>query len=322
MSIIRVTKQKNFSIISNVALNDEHLSLKAKGLWAYLLSKPDNWEVRVSHLVKTCRDGRDSIYSTLRELKEFGYVEVIKHKDAHGKFTNYEYLVNEEPKPLINHYSIAEKPVMDNPVMDNPDVEKPTLIITDRIPLKTDFIKNERQPSAVFSKDSKDSLQELINLLPARHQTSHIIKLFITTALAQHSFDDIKASILYTRDKSKGNATQFKSYLGKCLDNKWYSGHLEAIEEERIQEERLKAEKLLKELTERQEAIEKEKQEKIEREKQEQQEIIFNEIDKDALDNFIKTELWNSLTAFEKKQFKNNRNLLRRLKYKLYLKTV
>lgn len=43
MSVFRVPKRSNFTVMSNVHLRDTSLSLKAKGLLSYMLSNPDNW---------------------------------------------------------------------------------------------------------------------------------------------------------------------------------------------------------------------------------------------------------------------------------------
>ena len=42
MSVYRVEKTGNFTIMSNRHLQDRRLSLKAKGLFSYMLSLPDD----------------------------------------------------------------------------------------------------------------------------------------------------------------------------------------------------------------------------------------------------------------------------------------
>ncbi len=43
MGIIRVEKNRNYSVINNTGLRDERLSWKAKGILAYILTLPDDW---------------------------------------------------------------------------------------------------------------------------------------------------------------------------------------------------------------------------------------------------------------------------------------
>ncbi len=69
--IIRVKKcQNNFVMMDKTFLEDTRLSFKAKGILAYLLSKPDNWKVIVGNLVNSSTDGKKAIYSGLKELKD------------------------------------------------------------------------------------------------------------------------------------------------------------------------------------------------------------------------------------------------------------
>ena len=44
MAVIRVEKNKNYTVMSNVHLRDKALSLKAKGLLSLILSLPDDWQ--------------------------------------------------------------------------------------------------------------------------------------------------------------------------------------------------------------------------------------------------------------------------------------
>lgn len=62
--IIRVEKTPStYCIISKNFLNDNGLSFKAKGLMAYLLSKPDNWVTTIGDLVKHAVDQEKSVRS-------------------------------------------------------------------------------------------------------------------------------------------------------------------------------------------------------------------------------------------------------------------
>ena len=50
MAVIRVEKNKNYTVMSNVHLRDKALSLKAKGLLSLILSLPDDWQYNVKGL--------------------------------------------------------------------------------------------------------------------------------------------------------------------------------------------------------------------------------------------------------------------------------
>ena len=73
MAIIRVEKQKNYTVMSNHHLQDGNLSLKAKGLLSMMLSLPEDWVYSVEGLVSLCKEGRDAVRSALTELEDTGY---------------------------------------------------------------------------------------------------------------------------------------------------------------------------------------------------------------------------------------------------------
>ena len=73
MSVVRVHKTKNFTVMSNYHFKEKEMSLKAKGLLSLMLSLPDSWNYSVSGLVKLSKDGKDGVMSALSELEKFGY---------------------------------------------------------------------------------------------------------------------------------------------------------------------------------------------------------------------------------------------------------
>lgn len=74
---------------------DARLSYEARGVLAYLLSKPSDWRVVVSDLERVgCK--RDKVYKLLRELREAGYMQRVAVRDQ-GKYIGMEYHVHEAP---------------------------------------------------------------------------------------------------------------------------------------------------------------------------------------------------------------------------------
>lgn len=109
MAIVRVfhNKQNPYVMLSKAALNDEKLSWAAKGLWAYLMARPDNWQVSVSHL-KTVYEqkggGEKAIYALLNELIQQGYCERFQGKNELGQFERYDYVILEFKKCLPHSF--------------------------------------------------------------------------------------------------------------------------------------------------------------------------------------------------------------------------
>lgn len=58
----------------DTALRDPRLSWKAKGIAAYLLSKPPGWQIWTNDLINRAKDGRDAVRAGLAELEALGYL--------------------------------------------------------------------------------------------------------------------------------------------------------------------------------------------------------------------------------------------------------
>ena len=111
MNIKRIQKSKNYSIISNEILRRKDLSLKAKGLMSLILSLPDSWDLTVNGLVAIVKESKNTVYSILKELNGFGYVERNRVTNLSGKVVKWELLVYEEP--------LTKKPQLKKPDVEN-----------------------------------------------------------------------------------------------------------------------------------------------------------------------------------------------------------
>lgn len=97
--IVRINKRTNpYVQIDKRPLEDDRLSFKAKGVLAYLLSRPDSWKVRIPDLCNRASDGQKAIQSAMRELKQFGYAKLQTVKSETGEFGGTEWLIFETPE--------------------------------------------------------------------------------------------------------------------------------------------------------------------------------------------------------------------------------
>ncbi len=146
--IIREPRPKsNFTTFSNDLIEDKALSFKARGLLHYLLSKPDNWTVRESELVKSSdKDGQSSIRSGLQELMDAGYIARKRVRQRDGTFQ-------------------WVSTIYDNPRVDSSRVDNRPLISTEEVSTDKQVLNN----SSVFSQSDSSSLENdpLINDLPS-----------------------------------------------------------------------------------------------------------------------------------------------------------
>ena len=98
------SKKTYFTQVSNNALRNQNLSLKAKGLYALINSyiTIEGFTLYKSMLIKQSKDGKSAFESTWKELKEAGYLVQYKLKDENGKFY-YEYELLDEPTSDLPH---------------------------------------------------------------------------------------------------------------------------------------------------------------------------------------------------------------------------
>ncbi|MBM7313770.1 transcriptional regulator [Streptococcus suis] len=71
--------------MNNAFLQDDRLSLQAKGLLATILTNKSDWRIYVGELEKRSTNGRDAHRKAYRELQNTGYIRVVKKSDGkHG----------------------------------------------------------------------------------------------------------------------------------------------------------------------------------------------------------------------------------------------
>ena len=100
--IFRIRKDPNnpYVIVNKGFVYDPELSAKAKGILLYLLSRPDDWQVYESEVIKHFKDGRDSIRAGITELQLSGYITRTRMRDTHGRMRGMQYEVFEIPQKV------------------------------------------------------------------------------------------------------------------------------------------------------------------------------------------------------------------------------
>ena len=122
MSVIRVNKTKNYTVMSNEHLKDKRLSLKAKGLLSVMLSLPDTWDYSISGLVTICKESETAVKSTLNELKSCGYLVVTKKMPNETESGRIEYVYDIFEKAQTEKQCV-EKQGVENLGVENLGVE-------------------------------------------------------------------------------------------------------------------------------------------------------------------------------------------------------
>ena len=199
MSVFKIEKTKDYTIMSNYHLRDKSLSYKAKGLLSFMLSLPEDWDYSLNGLVAISKESRDGIRSILKELQEQHYLEIEKYRNDKGLF-EYNYLIYE-----ITHYIKLNKevinPDMENPHLDSPNMEKMIQINTNKQNTKKQIDKKDKTKSPFFNEEKHNILtNELINkgyIEKGEFQIYYYDKLFQELLEENNSYKDLFAIIHY-----------------------------------------------------------------------------------------------------------------------------
>ena len=173
--------------MSKYHLRDKSLSLKAKGLLSQMLSLPEDWDYTIQGLCSINKENETAINSTLKELKDNGYLKVTKKMPNETKSGRIEYVydIYETPKQE------GEKQALENLGLENQGVEVQGL--ENQGQLNTEEVSTE---ITSIEERNKDNLKEK-NTKKEKN------------SLLTEEFDSIWAR--YPRHEGKQNA--LKSYI-------------------------------------------------------------------------------------------------------------
>ena len=130
-TITRRKYERDFCYMANEFLKDSRLSWKAKGIIAYVQMLPDDWVLNMRDLTNRATDGRDSLYSGIKELEKYGYCAKVMQRNPDGTIAGYAYEICDKSvfQPFTEN-PCTVKPDTVKPDTDKPDTENPTLINT------------------------------------------------------------------------------------------------------------------------------------------------------------------------------------------------
>lgn len=204
--MVRIKKQytKGFTTINNDILNDTELSFKAKGLFSYLWSLPDDWVYYETEVTKHSTDGRGSVRSGLKELEEKGYLKRERERNDKGQLVNADW-------------QLADTPMFKKRTLDKRTLENCTLLNTNLTNEK--LTKEEHTNNSRAKPDSiADEVKTIVGYLNEKtkstyrtttRETKRLIKARLNEGF---TVDDFKTVI----DKKTAvwfNDTKMKNYL-------------------------------------------------------------------------------------------------------------
>lgn len=136
------TKEKPYLCVDREIAQNRDLSFAARGMLAYILSKPSDWEINLTDLQQGI--GRDQARKILNELIQAGHIVRVKQAREKGRFVGsvfhcYELPLTEKPstvepttgKPTTvsqDTVDYDDDPYISMDVDESPFTEKPTTV--------------------------------------------------------------------------------------------------------------------------------------------------------------------------------------------------
>ena len=199
MSVFRIERTKDYTVMSNCHLRDKRLSLKAKGLLSQMLSLPEDWDYTLSGLAYINLESKDAIRSAVNELESAGYIQRHQTVKTNGKFGANEYVIYERPQPSS-----------DKPLSENPTTEKPSTGITSSdnpTQLNTKITNTKKQNTDLSNTHSILSADSDGFSTPTAHEPKEPKRNEITLAQMNSCREDVKERIEYEilADQYPGN---------------------------------------------------------------------------------------------------------------------
>lgn len=134
--IFKKRLQSKFTAISNEICTNTSISTDARWCLWYLLTKPEDWEVRINDIRQISGWGRDKVKSAINELVSAHYVVKRQERGDRGQFDVNVYDVYEFP---VTDSSLTENPLTVEPMTENKSLNK------DLKTQKTDKIQNTEE---------------------------------------------------------------------------------------------------------------------------------------------------------------------------------
>jgi hypothetical protein len=118
--------KKNFTIIPNDIIRNKNISDRARFIFCYMASMPDDWKFYQGAMAKELGYTKDTLRKYIDELLTTGYLHREQRREE-GKFDSYDYTLNFIPsgkKADTVKSRNVEKPTREKSTLTNKDLEQ------------------------------------------------------------------------------------------------------------------------------------------------------------------------------------------------------
>jgi len=230
MSVIRNrhNAKNQYIVLDQATAWDENLSLKAIGLWARCISRPDNWTFFISEMAKNGKEKERAIYAAIRELKEANLCIFMQHR-----------IVGTKEGKKINRIASTEYFFFQIPLTED---EKEKFIEQEREKFKkylqdggfvdVGFVDVENDAlTKNNSKYTEENIQTVAAPIESKESTKHPNETLekagldgkqIGKLMKEFPKEEIDEAIKFMKQQTSFIENPF-GWLRKCLKEKWHN---------------------------------------------------------------------------------------------------
>lgn len=228
---------KNFTMVPNYILMQRDISLKAIGLYAKLLSFPNDWNFTEKGLMSLIKDGKDSLKSALQELEDLGLFYKFQSRKSNGtlgeiifyispvpmtqemkfeimgRFNPLEIVKSDESIGITEFQPLSGNPLAVKPISDNPQQYNINKYNINKYNIEKEKIyKKEKNVSK--TNDYENEFEELWKLYPRKEGKNVALKKYIQYRKNNEAtFDEVKQGILNYKKIIEKNKTSTQYIL-------------------------------------------------------------------------------------------------------------
>lgn len=120
---LRKRKTSKFYQVDLRIIELPSLSWGAKGLWTYLISRPDGWTVSRADILARSTEGERAVRTLVKELQSVGLIEITRVRDPITKmFIGTQWTVCEDVDAIGEGDPTSQEPQVDEPHVQNAHV--------------------------------------------------------------------------------------------------------------------------------------------------------------------------------------------------------
>ena len=196
MPVFKINKTNNYTVMSNYHLQDKSLSLKAKGLLSIMLSLPKNWDYSINGLVSIVKENETAVKSALNELKDNGYLEVVKlfpNETENGRL-DYVYNIYEVSKEQEGKKQGVENQPLEILAVENQGQYNTNILNTNKLNTNNNIYELE--------------FEKLWGIYPNKKGKTNALKSYIKSRKKGISYEDIYKGVINYLDYIKVHNTK------------------------------------------------------------------------------------------------------------------